>query len=375
MTAENDRRFGAIITRLIRHENLTRKEAVQAFSTILTNATTPIQQGALLAALAAKGETEMEVAGAWEAIYNLDTVKVKLNTSRPVVENSGTGRDTFKTFNISTAAAIVAAARGIPMARHGSRAITSFCGTVDISERLGIDVDCPPAVVAKSIERAGIGLFNGMSSGIHPGALGRILSQIYFGSTLNIAASLANPALPDIGVRGVYSREMISPVIGVMKSIGYKKAVVVYGQIDSGGNNVDQWLAPGMDEASVSGPTHCARLFENGDIENFTIRPQDYGLGKGNPADLSPAPDMDCEARRFVDLINSRENGMRKEAVMINAALIFYVADMVPSIEAGLEMAAGALESGAAFNTLAAWVSEQNRDPEKGIKTLERLVA
>jgi len=375
MTARDDRRFGAIINRLIQRENLTRQEAAQAFNVILSNATTPVQQGAFLAALTAKGETEMEVAGAWDAIYQLDTVKIELHTLRPVVENSGTGRDTFKTFNISTAAAIVAAARGVPMARHGSRAITSFCGTVDISEKLGIDVDCPPAVVAKSIEKAGIGLFNGMSPAIHPGALGRILSQVCFGSTLNIAASLANPALPAIGVRGVYSKEMILPVIGVMKSIGYKKALVIYGEVESEGQGANRLSAPGMDEASVNGPTYCARLFENGDIETFTIRPQNYGLGGSSPHDLSPGPDMDGEVRRFVDLISNRESSLRKEAVMINAALIFYAADIVAGIEAGLEMAADALESGAAFKTLTDWVSAQNRDPEKGMKTLERLVA
>ena len=99
------------------------------------------------------------------------------------------------------------------MARHGARSITSLCGTVDMAEMLGVDVECSADLVAESITKAGIGLFNGMSPQSHPRALGRILSQIHFGSTLNIAASLANPAMPKIGVRGVYSREMVLPVI------------------------------------------------------------------------------------------------------------------------------------------------------------------
>ena len=158
-TMAANKEFGALITRLIQKNNLTRQEAKQAFITLLNNETSQMQQGAFLAALTAKGETAMEVAGSWEAIYDLDTTKVSMTPDLALVENSGTGMDTFKTYNISTAASIIAAAGNIPMAHHGARAITSLCGTVDMAE-----------------------------------ALGRILSQIFFGSTLNIAASLANPA-------------------------------------------------------------------------------------------------------------------------------------------------------------------------------------
>ncbi len=138
----------------------------------------------------------------------------------PPVENSGTGMDSFKTFNISTAAAIVAAAGGVRMARHGARAVTSDCGTVDMAKALGVDVDCGTDIVAESIFRAGIGLFNGMSPQVHPRALARVLSQTGFGSTLNIATSLANPASPRLAVRGVYRREMVATVAEVMRAIG-----------------------------------------------------------------------------------------------------------------------------------------------------------
>ncbi|MCK5350344.1 MAG: anthranilate phosphoribosyltransferase, partial [Desulfobacula sp.] len=224
MSRTLNKEFGSIITRLIQKENLTRNEAKQSFASVLSNEVTDMQQGAFLAALTAKGETKEEVAGSWEAIYDLDTTKVDLESDIKTVDNSGTGMDTFKTFNISTAASVIAAAGGIPMARHGARAITSVCGTVDMAEALGVDVECTADLVVKSIKTAGLGLFNGMSPHIHPMALGRILSQIYFGSTLNIAASLANPALPSIGVRGVYSKEIILPVANVMKEIGYKSA-------------------------------------------------------------------------------------------------------------------------------------------------------
>ncbi|MBA2882096.1 anthranilate phosphoribosyltransferase [Desulfosalsimonas propionicica] len=369
MTAAIHHEFGALISRLTRRENLSRKEAEQAFATVLNDSTTQMQQGAFLAALRTKGETEAEIAGAWDAIYQLDTVKIPLSPGLLPVENSGTGMDTFKTFNISTAAAVAAAARGICMARHGSRSITSSCGTVDMAEALGVDVECPAEMVARSIENAGIGLFNGMSATVHPGALGRILSMIHFGSTLNIAASLANPAMPATGLRGVYDREMILPVIRVMKAIGYQKAIVVHGAADG--------AAPeqtGMDEASVIGPTFCARLLESGEIETFTLYPQTYGLGKGDPGDLAPSGNMDTETRRFVRLMRNKENSLRKEAVMLNAALIFYAADMVSGIDDGLEIAANAMESGDALATLRAWVAAQNRDPETGLQTLEKWI-
>jgi anthranilate phosphoribosyltransferase len=283
------------------------------------------------------------------------------------VENSGTGMDTFKTFNISTAAAVVAAAGGVAMARHGARSITSTCGTVDIAEALGVDVECPAEMVAGSIDAAGIGLFNGMSPTVHPRALARILSQIHFGSILNIAASLANPVMPAIGLRGVYSEKMILPVIRVMKSIGYKKAIVLHGTIT--GISGDRL---GMDEASVCGPTYCARICESGEIKTFTIYPEDYGLAVQNPHQLAPSGDIEVEVRRFVALIRNRDNGIRKAAVLLNAALIFYAAEIVSSINDGLESATELLESGRAFDTLTAWVAAQNRDPQKGLWKLER---
>ena len=363
---ELNRAFGALITRLIRREDLEREEARTAFYHILNDAVTPMQQGAFLAALTAKGETAGEVAGSWEAIYELDTRQVSLNTDTPVVENSGTGMDTFKTFNISTAASIIAAAGGIRMARHGARAITSRCGTVDMAEALGVDVECSVDVVAKSIETAGLGLFNGMSPETHPMALGRILSQISFGSTLNIAASLANPAMPDRAVRGVYAKKMLVPVVEVMKAIGFRRALVIHGGI----HGSDQ----GMDEASVSGTTWCAELAEDGQIFQYQFMPGDFSMDVHAPAGLAPEADIIAEPARFVSLMRGRETGARYDAAVLNAALIFYVAGKTESIEAGIHLAATALDDGTAFAALENWVAAQNTQPEQGLKKLEALL-
>src|SRR3989339_1627192 len=366
MSQALNREFGAIITRLIQKEHLTRKESELAFISLLNNQVTEMQQGAFLAALTAKGETRQEVAGAWQAIYDLDTTKITLAPGLHPVDNSGTGMDTFKTFNISTAAALVSAAGGIPMARHGARAITSVCGTVDMAEALGVDVECPADVVANSIKTANIGLFNGMSPNIHPRALGRILSQIYFGSTLNIAASLANPALPSIGVRGVYSQAMVRPVAEVMQDIGSTRAIVLHGTLEGSDK--------GMDEASICGITHCAQILETGEIHEFTIDPKPLGLAAKSPEALSPGTGIKAEARRFAALIANRENSARKDAVLLNAGFIFLVAGKAKDLEGGIQAAATLLETGAAFKTLENWVRAQNADPEKGLATLHSLV-
>ena len=366
MSLSIDREFGSIITRLIQKENLSKNEARAAFISVLNDDVTEMQQGAFLAALTAKGETADEVAGSWAAIYELDTAKVSLPVEITPVENSGTGMDTFKTFNISTAASLIAAAAGVPMARHGARAITSFCGTVDMAEALGVDVECSADVVAKSIETAGIGLFNGMSPLVHPKALGRILSKIHFGSTLNIAASLANPALPSIGVRGVYSKSMVRPVAEVMKAIGYKRAVILHGTID--GSN------KGMDEASVCGPTHGAQINDDG-IAEFTFDPKQIGLKRDNPEELTPKEDIGIESKRFVALMNNQEEGARKNAAVLNAGMVLLAADKVNTIEDGIQQATTVLESGAAMETTERWVRTQTTNPEEGLTKLYRLVA
>ena len=219
--------FGKLIQRLINHTDLSSDESYLAFCEILKGEQPDLQQGAFLSALVAKGETCGEVEGAWRAIMELDTVDAFEGLPRPLIENSGTGMDSLKTFNVSSAAAIVAAACGATLARHGARALTSSCGTVDVLEAAGIGVEVSVETIRKSICECGLGLFNGMSAKVHPCALGRILSQIRFGSTLNIAASLANPARPDRVVRGVYAPRLLTLVADVLCDMGVERGMVV----------------------------------------------------------------------------------------------------------------------------------------------------
>ena len=357
--------FGQIITHLIRGESLNAEEAYKAFWQVLNNDISEMQQGAFLAALTAKGETAEEVAGGWKAIYELDTTKVSLHGEGPVVDNCGTGMDTYKTFNISTAASLVAASGGITVARHGARGITSSCGTVDIVEALGVDVECDVAYVAEAIDKVGVGLFNGMSPKVHPMALGRILSQIYFGSPLNIAASLANPAMPKMAVRGVYAKELIMPVVEVMQSIGYTKAVVVYGGIDGSGK--------GMDEASVCGTTYGARLID-GEISEFTFSPEECGVKTHQPDALAADPDLDQAALKMVELLHGKGDAARRDAVLLNSGLLFELTGKASSTEQGVAMARECMKDGQPIGVLAKWVTEQNRDPDQGLAKLNALI-
>ncbi|HPE62717.1 MAG TPA: anthranilate phosphoribosyltransferase [Methanothrix sp.] len=358
--------FGSKLNRLIEGKSLTREEARDMFSAVLNDEQPDAHQGAFLAAITAKGPTPEEIAGAWEAIIELDTFKVSPRVTGDLFENCGTGMDAADTFNISTAASIVAAAAGVTMAKHGARAITSRCGTVDILEVLGVDVEADPSVVTRSIEGAGIGIFNGMSPKVHPGGLGRILSKIRFGTILNVAGSLANPAMPRRGVRGVYSKEMVLPLAEAMRMIGYRRAMVVFGLTADGER--------GMDEVSPSGKTFVAELREDGRIETFNLWPEDFGAEPIDERYILPREDRIEEATELLRVLSGEERGPRETAVCINSAPILYIAGKSRNLSEGFSASREILRSGKAIEKLGEWVSLQNSDPAAGSERLERLV-
>ena len=155
------RNFGAIVSRLTRREDISRAEARDCWRQICEQEQPDIQQGAFIAALKAKPETAEEVAGTFEALYEYDTIKVVVETPEPLIDNCGTGGDFLKTLNISTGAAILASACGLTVVRHAARAVSSNCGAIDVIEALGVNVESAPALPKQSIERAGIGAWNG----------------------------------------------------------------------------------------------------------------------------------------------------------------------------------------------------------------------
>ncbi len=357
--------FGVKVDGLIKGKSLTREEVREMMKQTLLNEQPDLHQGAFLAAITAKDSTPEEIAGCWEAIYEYDTVKVTPNVSGSLVENCGTGMDDIKTFNISTAAAVVGAAGGVYMAKHGARAITSKCGAVDIAEALGVDVECNPELVEKSIENAGIGLFNGMSLKIHL-KMSRILSQIRFGSILNISASLANPALPPYGVRGVYSKDLVVLVAKAMKEIGYKRALVFCGL------NGDQ--TKGIDEISTLGETFIAEISEKNGISTYTITPEEFMIKRCDEAAILSTGDVEKESLSFLRILSGKDNGPRFDILCLNVAPILYIAGKAKSLGEGYETAKEIIDSGKAIDKLKEWLKEQNSDPDKAEKRLEKLL-
>ena len=356
--------FGAVVQQVIGGKDLCRRESCRLFRELLVNSQPELQQGAFLAALAAKGETVDEIVGAWQAIDELDTVHVD-GLPATILDNSGTGMDSFKTFNASSAAALVAAAHGIPVARHGARAITSRCGTVDIMEAMGINVECPAAVVAHSINTAGIGLFNGMSSHVHPGGLGRIISQIRFGTIFNIAASLANPARPRRAMRGIYSRTMLVPVSRIMQEIGFQRALVVHGCVDDQGT--------GIDELSVCGASRLCHV-DAGTEQCFDVVPGDVGLPTYSAAEIAASVSLEAESLRFLSVVSGAgEFRGCEDFVALNAGAILWMEGISPSLSAGVADARHALAAGAALDKLRSWCGSQCHQDGSGLKRLSLL--
>ncbi len=351
--------FGANIQRLINKQNLTQEETYNMFCQVLRNEQPELQQGAFLAALVSKGETVDEVVGAWRAIYELDTVAIAADALGPTVENSGTGMDPLKTFNVSSAAAVIASACGAKIARHGARALTSFCGTVDLLESVGLDVECDATVVEESIRQEGIGLFNGMSAKVHPGGLARILSQIRFGSTLNIAASLANPVRPTYGLRGVYAESLVDPVGDIMAAIGYERGMVVYGKAK------DQ--QGGMDELSICGESRVLEFSASGTRQSYLFYPEDAGLHTVPFAEVAATGDLRKERERFLKVLAGKDHRGCIDFACLNAGAILYVSGLAISIAEGSRMAHDAIRSGAAIDKMRRWVSVQNTNPERGL--------
>jgi anthranilate phosphoribosyltransferase len=358
------KRFGDQITLLMSGKNISSETAKIMMMETLKGDQPDLQQGAFLAALRMKGETDDEIVGCFEAIIESDTNSISLG-DLPVVENCGTGMDTLKTFNISTLSAIVASTMGVPIARHGARAISSKCGTVDLCETLGIDVECSVEKVKESIEKCGLGLFNGTSAEVHPMGLGRILSQIRFGTTLNIAASLANPALPKIAVRGVGSLEQIEPTLKVMQRIGYRKGIVFHGF------NSDK--SAGMDELSTLGISRVGYFDNKRGVEYFEISPEDTGISKGDYNYIQPESDRESEALKAVSLLAGKGNQSRADIVALNAGAILWMAEKAVSLREGVLAAKQAITRGKAIGKLLSWIRIQNRNPESGYEKIKRL--
>jgi anthranilate phosphoribosyltransferase len=360
------RRFGAVVARLIRGENISRAEARECWRQICEGEQPDLQQGAFIAALRAKPETLEEVAGTFQALYEYDTLKIEIQTPEPIIDNCGTGADTLKTFNISSAAAIVAAACGLYVVRHAARAISSNCGAVDVVEALGVNVQSAPELPKQSIERAGICVWNAFLPSVHPKTIPRVMSQIRFGSTINLVGPLLNPTMPSYKVMGVPSVEAVELEVRILRELGFKRAFVMHGLADAAGR--------GMDEVSTLGRTHVAELFPDGRMERYVITPEDLGVCPGRFEEVASSRDVQREAVTLARVVAGKDDGPRNDIVCANAAPMLYVMGKARDIRHGVLMAKEAVASGRALAKLREWVTWQNASPEAGLPRLEHVL-
>jgi anthranilate phosphoribosyltransferase len=325
------------ISKLTAKHNLNFKEAKGVFEEIFDHKATPSQIAAFLATLKLKGETEEEISAAATVIRERAT-KLKIRDKflgiedeyQPIMDTCGTGGSGLNKFNISTATAFVVSAAGIKVAKHGNRAMSSSCGSADVLEALGINIGVSPSVMEEALKRVGIGFL--YAPLYHPalGEVAQIRREMGIRTIFNILGPLCNPALADYQLLGVYSRDLTLVLARVLKRLGIKRAIVVYGKD----------LA---DEVSLSGPTYVSFL-KNKKISNFTLTPSSFGLKKVKLEDLI-AKDAKLSAKIIEDILKGKK-GAPRDVVLANASVCFYIIGKVDNFKQGVKLAAQLIDSG-----------------------------
>jgi anthranilate phosphoribosyltransferase len=322
---------------------LTREEARALMQAILAGELTDIEIAALLGALAARGETPAEVAGFVDTMREAAT-HLPLDPAEQaiLVDTCGTGGDGSRTFNISTAAALVAAAAGASVAKHGNRAITSQTGSADVLEALGIPVGLSPVEATAALRLHRFAFLHAPS--LHPAmkAVMPVRRALGVRTVFNLLGPLTNPAGASAQVMGVYSPHAVPLVAEAMALLGTRHAFVVHGQSET---------AKGLDEISISGPTHLAEI-HNGIVTLSTITPEDAGLER-SPMETLIGGDATTNAA-ILTAIFAGERGPRRDIVLLNAAAVLVAADLAPDLITGVALAAQTIDTGAVTELVAA---------------------
>jgi anthranilate phosphoribosyltransferase len=333
------------IQKLIQRKNLTSDEAELAIKSIFTDAT-DAQIAAFLTALKLKGETPDEIAGlarGMKKAANIINPKVK----GTLVDTCGTGGDSTGTINVSTAAALVTAGAGVPVAKHGNYSITSRSGSADVLKELGIKIDSTPQEVEKTIEKVGIGFM--LAPVFHPSMkrVGQIRKDLGFRTVFNILGPLTNPANAKAQVIGVFDGSLCEPIANVLNILGTKKAMVVHGS--------------GMDEISNIGETLVVEL-NDGKITKYTLTPEKLGMKRAASGDIAGGT-PEQNARDIVEVLKGKK-GVKRDIIVINAGAAIFVGGKVSTIADGIVLANRSIDSGAALDKLKEFVNTAG-DPEK----------
>jgi len=323
--------------------NLTREDARSLMQQILARDITDLHLAALLGALATRGETPAEIAGFVDVMRAAATPIPLTDAERTtLVDTCGTGADLSGTFNISTAAALVAAAAGATLAKHGNRAVTSQCGSADVLEALGIPVSLSPAEGAASLRQHRFAFFH--APALHPAmkVVMPVRRALGIRTIFHLVGPLSNPAGARAQVMGVYAPHLVPLAAQAMALLGTRHSFVVHG--DTGNPNA------GLDELSISGPSQLAEV-RGETISLSTILPEDLGLHRA-PIDSLQGGDAATNAL-ILRSIFSGEPGPRRDVVLLNAAAVLVTADLAPDLRSGLQLAAKTIDSGAVTALLA----------------------
>jgi anthranilate phosphoribosyltransferase len=335
-------------------ETLTREEAASLMRQLLTGDLNEIQLAALLAAFATRGETPAEIAGFADVMRAAATPIPLTDAERTIlIDTCGTGADLSGTFNISTAAALVAAAAGATLAKHGNRAVTSQCGSADVLEALGIPVGLSPAEGAASLRQHRFAFFH--AAALHPAmkVIMPVRRTLGIRTIYHLVGPLSNPAGARAQVMGVYAPHLVSRAAEAMALLGTRRAFVVHGETDSPGSpNGTSSAVPrsGMDEFSISGPSHVAEV-RGATITLSTFVPEDLGLRRA-PIDTLRGGDATTNAAILRSIFNG-EKGPRRDIVLLNAAAVLVTAGLAPDLPTGLLLAAQTIDSGAVTELIA----------------------
>ena len=328
-----------LLEKLMRRENLSIDESAGAMSAIMSGDATPGQIGALLVGLTMKGERPAEIVGLAKAMRaNAVQLTKKFDD---VFDTCGTGGDRSGTFNISSGAALVAAAAGLRVAKHGNRSVSSQCGSADVYEALGVNIAADPGVVERSLEKVGIAFF--FAPTFHPSMrhAAPVRRELAVRTAFNLLGPLTNPAGTRNQLVGVPHAELTELIARSLLLLGSNRAWVVHG-------------ADGIDEMSTTGHTKVSEC-RDGAVSTFYVHPSDFGLPKADPKDLQGG-DAATNARILRDILNG-EKGSRRNIVLLNAGASLFIGGRATSVREGIDRAGQAIDSGAARATLDAMVA------------------
>ena len=343
MTADMDK-LKALIARVADGHSLSVDEARLAFEALMSGNATPAQMGGFLMALRVRGETIDEITGAASVMR---AKAAKITAPEDAIDIVGTGGDAIGTWNVSTATAIVVAACGVPVAKHGNRALSSKSGAADVLTALGVNTDADFALIERAITEAGIGF---MMAPRHHSAMRNVAGpRIELGTRtiFNLLGPLSNPALVKRQLLGVFAERWIEPLATTLGNLGSTRAWVAHG-------------SDGTDEITTTGPTAIAEL-KDGHVRRFTITPEEAGLPRATLADLKGGTPAE-NAAAIMALLGGRPGAFR-DIVLLNAAAALMIVDRATELRAGVALASAAIDSGKAMATLSKLIAITNTKP------------